>query len=138
MIFFSFRKVYIKFHVKVISSLARVLQKAVGIRFFFIWFEVGFFNFAMNKANCDWLTLILNMAHSNQSNYQNKTINTQIVSALRSRSRRLYKYHLWYFRQHFPDTGYWECASYTNNTMPGNFIEKMWKRYCQNCHKNPY
>ena len=65
---------------KVISSLARVLQKVLGIGFFFIWFEVRFFNFAMNKGNCDWLTLILNMAHL----YQNKTINTLIVSALRS------------------------------------------------------
>ena len=70
----------IKFDVKVISSLARVLQKVLGIGFFFIWFEVRFFNFAMNKGNCDWLTLILNMAHL----YQNKTINTLIVSALRS------------------------------------------------------
>ena len=65
---------------KVISSLARVLQKIVGIGFFFIWFEIGFFNFVTNKANCDWLTLILNMAHFSQ----NKTINTLIVSPLRS------------------------------------------------------
>ena len=70
----------IKFHVKVISSLARVLQKVLGIGFFFIWFEVRYFNFAMNKANYDWLTLILNMAHL----YQNKTLNTLIVSVLRS------------------------------------------------------
>ena len=34
----------------------------------------------MNKGNCDCLTLILNMVHL----YQNKTINTLIVSALRS------------------------------------------------------
>ena len=33
----------IKFHVKVISSLARVLQKVLGIGFFFICFEVRFF-----------------------------------------------------------------------------------------------
>ena len=33
----------IKFHVKVISSLARVLPKVLGIGFFFIWFEVRFF-----------------------------------------------------------------------------------------------
>ena len=65
---------------KVISSLARVLQKVLGIGFFFIWFEVRYFNFAMNKANYDWLTLILNMAHL----YQNKTLNTLIVSVLRS------------------------------------------------------
>ena len=65
---------------KVISSLARVLQKIVGIGFFFIWFEIGFFDFATNKANCDWLTLILNMANFSQ----NKTINTLIVSTLRS------------------------------------------------------
>ena len=65
---------------KVISSLARNLQKLVGIRFFFIWLEVRFVNFVTNKANCDWLTLILNMVHL----YQNKTINTLIVSALRS------------------------------------------------------
>ena len=69
---------------KVISSLARVLQKVVGIGFFFIWVEVRFFNFATNKGNCDWLTLILKMEHFNQNNYQNKTINTQTVSALRS------------------------------------------------------
>ena len=69
---------------KVISSLARVLQKVLGIGFFFIWFEVRFFNFAMNKANCDWLTLILNMAHL----YQNKTINILIVSTL-SRSQQV-------------------------------------------------
>ena len=62
------------------SSLARALQKVLGIRFFFILFEIRFFNFAMNKTNCDWLTLILNMAHL----YQNKTINTLAVSALRS------------------------------------------------------
>ena len=43
----------IKFHVKVISSLARVLQKVLGIEFFFIWFKVRFFNFAMNKENWD-------------------------------------------------------------------------------------
>ena len=65
---------------KVISSLARVLQKVVDIGLLFIWFEIRFFNFAKNKANCDWLTLILNMAHLNQ----NKTINTPIVSALTS------------------------------------------------------
>ena len=65
---------------KVISSLARVLQKIVGIGFFFIWFEIGFFNFATNKANCDWLTLILNMANFSQ----NKTIYTLIVSTLKS------------------------------------------------------
>ena len=65
---------------KVISSLARALQKLVGIRFFFIWLEVRFFNFVMNKANCNWLTLILNMAHL----YQSKTINTVIDSALRN------------------------------------------------------
>ena len=69
---------------KVISSLARFSQKEVGIRFFFTWSEVRFFKFTTNKMNCDWLTLILNMARSNQSNYQNKTINTQIDSALRS------------------------------------------------------
>ena len=39
-----------------------------------------FLNFATSKANRDWLTLILNMAHL----YQNKTVNTLIVSALRS------------------------------------------------------
>ena len=65
---------------KVISSLARVLQKVVGIGFFFIWFEVRFFNFSMNKANGDWLTLLLNMAPL----YQNKTLHILIVSALRS------------------------------------------------------
>ena len=70
----------IKFHAKVIGSLARVLQKVLGIGFFFLWFEVRFFNFTINKANYDWLTLILNMAHF----YQNKTINTLIVSALTS------------------------------------------------------
>ena len=69
---------------KVISSLARVLQKVLGIGVFFIWFEVRFFNFAMIKANCDWLTLILNMAHL----YQNKTINILIVSTL-SRSQQV-------------------------------------------------
>ena len=77
---FKFFFLYYKFHVKVINSLARALQKVVGIRFFFFWFEVRFFNFVKNKANCDWLTLILNMVHFNQ----NKTINTLIVSALRS------------------------------------------------------
>ena len=66
---------------KVLSSLARVLQKVLGIGFFFIWFEVRFFNLAMDKANCDWLTLILNLdAHL----YQNKTINSLIISPLRS------------------------------------------------------
>ena len=80
---FQFQK-GIKFHIKVNSSLARVFQKVVGIGFFLIWFEVRFFNFATNKANCDWLILILNMAHFNINNYQNKTINTLIVSALRS------------------------------------------------------
>ena len=74
----------IKFRVKVISSLARALQKVLGIGVFFIWFEVRFFNFAMIKANCDWLTLILNMAHL----YQNKTINILIVSTL-SRSQQV-------------------------------------------------
>ena len=69
---------------KVISSLARVLQKVLGIGFFFIWFEVRFFNFAMIKTNCDWLALILNMAHL----YQNKTINILIVSTL-SRSQQV-------------------------------------------------
>ena len=70
----------IKLQVKVISSLARNLQKLVGIRFFFIWLEVRFVNFVTNKANCDWLTLILNMVHL----YQNKTINTLIDSPIRS------------------------------------------------------
>ena len=74
----------IKFDVKVISSLARVLQKVLGIGFFFIWFEVRFFNFAVIKTNCDWLALILNMVHL----YQNKTINILIVSTL-SRSQQV-------------------------------------------------
>ena len=65
---------------KVIISLPKVLQKVVDIGLLFIWFEIRFFNFAKNKANCDWLTLILNIAYLNQ----NKTINTPIVSALRS------------------------------------------------------
>ena len=80
--FFDLFAIYIniKLPVKVISSLARALQKLVGIRFFFIWLEVRFFNFVMNKANCNWLTLILNMAHL----YQSKTINTVIDSALRN------------------------------------------------------
>ena len=60
---------------KVISSLARVLQKVLGIGFFFI----GFLTSPWIR-HCDWLTLILNMVHL----YQNKTINTLIVSALRS------------------------------------------------------
>ena len=38
----------------------------------------------MNKANCDWLALILNTAHFKQNSYQNKIINTLIVSTLRS------------------------------------------------------
>ena len=40
--FFHFFAFYIdiKFHVKVINSLARVLQKLVVIRFFYIWLEV--------------------------------------------------------------------------------------------------
>ena len=58
-------------------------SKVVSIRFFFIWFQVRFFNFGTNKANCDWLIPILSMAHFNRKNYQNKTINTLIVSALR-------------------------------------------------------
>ena len=66
---------------KLFSSIARVLQKDVDIGFFFICFEVRFFNFATSKANCDCLTLILNMAYF----YQNKTINTLVVSALKSR-----------------------------------------------------
>ena len=65
---------------KVINLLPRFLQKVVGIGFFFIWFEIRFFNFATNKANCDWSTIILKRAHL----HQNKTINTLIVSALRS------------------------------------------------------
>ena len=68
----------IKFHIKVNSSLARVFQKVVGIGFFFIWFEVKFFNLATNKANRDWLILVLNMARFNINNQQNKTINTLI------------------------------------------------------------
>ena len=40
--------------------------------------------------------------------------------------RRLHKY-LWYFRQHFPNIGYWEYVSYANNTMLGNSIEKKVK-----------
>ena len=103
----------------------------VGIRFFFIWFEVRFFNFATNKAKCYCLTLILNMACSNQNNYQIKTIIIQIVSAFKESAgpgvNRLHKYHLWYFRQHFPDIGYWECASYANSTVLSNFIEKKMK-----------
>ena len=38
----------------------------------------------MIKTNCDWLALILNMAHL----YQNKTINILIVSTL-SRSQQV-------------------------------------------------
>ena len=38
--------------------------------------------------------------------------------------RRLHKYNLWYFRQHFPNIGYWECVSYAIITMLGNSIEK--------------
>ena len=37
---------------------------------------------------------------------------------------RLQKYHLWYFSQHFPNTGYWVCATKANNTMLGNSIKK--------------
>ena len=36
-------------------------------------------------TNCDWFTLILNMAHSNH----NKTTNTLTVSALRSQQVQL-------------------------------------------------
>ena len=105
----------------------------VGIGFFFIWFEVRFFNFATNKAKCYCLTLILNMACSNQNNYQIKTINSQMVSAFKESAgpgaNRVHTYHLWYFRQYFPDIGYWECASYANSTMLSIFIEKKWKWY---------
>ena len=86
LIFFSFY-INIKFHVKVISSLARVLQKVVGIWFFFIWFEVRFFNFAKNKASCDSLTLILNIAYFTQ----NKIINNLTVSALKLVSAIFYQ-----------------------------------------------
>ena len=67
--------------------LARVLQKVVGIWFFFIWFEVRFFNFAKNKANCDSLTLILNIAYFTQ----NKIINNLTVSALKLVSAIFYQ-----------------------------------------------
>ena len=128
-----------KFYVKVVSSLARILQKVVGISFFFIclmiWFEVRFFNFATYKVDCDWLTLILNMVHL----YQNKTINILIVSALSSPQVQVEledskNITLWYFK-HSPNIGYWECVSYTNNTMLGNSIEKKWNWYCQHCQK---
>ena len=109
---------------KVISSLARVLQKVVGIGFLFIWFEVRFFNFTTNKANCDWLTLILNMARSNQSKTIKKPNSFCLKESAGPGVRRLHKYQLWYFRQHFPDVGYRECGSCANNTMLGNFIEK--------------
>ena len=109
---------------KVISSLARVLQKVVGIRFFFIWFEVRLFNFTMNKANCDWLTLILNMAHCNQ----NKTINILIVSALRSRQVQVeledstnITYGILDNIFQVLDTG---NVNYANNTILGNSIKK--------------
>ena len=121
----------IKFDVKVISSLARVLQKVLGIGFFFIWFEVRFFNFAMNKANCDWLTLILNMAHLYQKqNHKHPYSFFLKESEGPGGVRRLHKY-LWYFRQHFSNIGYWEYVSYVNNTMLGNSIEKKWKWYRQ-------
>ena len=99
----------------------------LGIRFFFIRFEFRFFNFAMNEANCDWLTLTLNMVHL----YQNKTKNTLIISALRSQQVQveledsINTYGI--FRQHFPNIGYWEYVSYANNTMLGNSIEKKVK-----------
>ena len=120
---------------KVISSLARVLEKVLGIGFFFIWFEVRFFNFTMNKANCDWLTLILNMAHL----YQKQNHKQPCSFCLKESEgpggvRRLHKY-LWYFRQHFPNIGYWEYASCASNTMLGNSIEKKWKWYRQHCQK---
>ena len=104
---------------KVISSLARVLQKVVGIRFFFIWFEVRLFNFTMNKA-----TLILNMAHCNQ----NKTINILIVSALRSRQVQVeledstnITYGILDNIFQVLDT---ENVSYANNTILGNSLKK--------------
>ena len=79
---------------KVIRSLARVFQKVVAVRFSFIWFEVRFFNFTTNKANCDWLKLILNMAHFNINNYQNKIINTLMVFPLRSQQVQELEYFI--------------------------------------------
>ena len=134
---------------KVISSLARVLQKVVGIGFFFIWVEVRFFNFATNKGNCDWLTLILKMEHFNQNNYQNKTINTQTVSALRSQQVQELENFInityglldnifqildtdWTL-----DIGYWILP--VTQVIPCSVMlsKKKWKWYCQFFQKNP-
>ena len=47
-------------------------QESSRYQVFFIWFEVRFLTFATNKANYDWLTLILNMVGSNQNNTKTK------------------------------------------------------------------
>ena len=123
---------------RVISSLTRVLQKVAGIGIFSSWFEVSFFNFATSKANCDRLFLILDMLRSNQTNCQKTPQIYQNSFYLKESAgpgvKRLHKYHVWYFR-HFPDIRYWECTSYLNNTMLGNFIKKKCKRYGQLCKK---
>ena len=49
---------------------------------FFIWSEVKFFKVATNQANCDWLTIFLNMVHL----YQNKNVKTLIVTVLSQKS----------------------------------------------------
>ena len=146
-IFFDLFAFYIdiKFDVKVISSLARVLQKVLGVGFFFIWFEVRFFNFAMNKTLRLVDTNIKHGAFVPKQNHKHPYSFCLKESAGPGGVRRLHKYNLWYFRQHFSNIGYWECVKYcyamlrqeyyTNNTMLGNSIEKKWKWYCQHCQK---
>ena len=114
---------------KIISSLARVIKKVVGIGFFFIWVEVRFFNVATNKANCDWLTSILKMAQAITKQNHKYPNSFCLKESAGPGVRKLHKYYLchrlWSSRQAFPDIGYWECASYTNNTMLAMLSKKM-------------
>ena len=125
---------------KVIKSLARVFQKVVTVRFFFIWFEVRFFNFTTNKANCDWLKLILNMTHFNINNYQNKIINTLMVFALRSQQVQELEdsinitYGILDSISQILDTEN-VPVTWIITTMLGNSIKKKWKWNCEHCQK---
>ena len=124
---------------KVIRSLAIVFQKLVAVGFSFIWFEVRFFNFATNEANCDWLKLILNMAHFNINNYQNKIINTLMVFALRSQQVQELEDSInitYGILDSISQILGIENVPVTRiTTMLGNSIKKKWKWYCEHCQK---
>ena len=125
--FFHFFAFYIdiKFHVKVINSLARVLQKLVVIRFFYIWLEV--------RGEQGELSLVdTNIKHGTFVPKQNHKYPYSFClkeSLGPGAVRRLHEYNLWYFRQDFPNSAcqfYWQKVKVIMPTLSKSQQFTIW------------